>query len=116
MIARLSALWVPAFWFAMGASFFAALAPMPPAPAGAPNDKVQHILAFLVLTTLCCLAYPAASMRRILLGMLGFGALIEIVQAIPELGRSSEWLDLLADAAATVAALTIMAIVRRAMR
>lgn len=106
-------IWIPAFWFAMGASFFAAIMPMASAPPGAPNDKIQHIVAFAVLTGLCCLAYPSAPLRRVFVGLLAFGAMIEIAQAVPAFGRSSEWLDLAADGASTAVTLLVVAQLRR---
>lgn len=110
----LTRFWIPAFWFAMGASFFAAISPVPPMPSGAPGDKVQHIAAFAVLTLLCCLAYRDAPLRQVFAWLLAFGAMIEVAQAVPAFGRSSEWLDLAADGAATAITLVVVALLRRA--
>ena len=37
------------FWIAIVISFLAAINPRPPELPGQPNDKVQHIMAFLTL-------------------------------------------------------------------
>lgn len=114
MIARLFAgIAIPLFWFAVGATFYAAVSPVPPMPPGAPSDKVQHIAAFVTLTSLALAAYPLAPWQRTLFGLIGFGALIECVQAIPALGRSPEWLDLAADSAAAAVTLLVINYVRR---
>lgn len=88
------------FWGAAVVAFGVAIMPHPPEMPGAPNDKVQHILAFLLLTTLAVLAYPRASLVRIVVALSLFGALIEIVQAVPALNRDSDVLDWVADTAA----------------
>lgn len=114
MIARLfAAIAIPLFWFVVGATFYAAISPVPPMPPGVPSDKVQHIAAFITLTSLAIAAYPRAQWHRILLCLIGFGALIECVQAIPALQRSPEWLDLAADSGAAVVTLLVINSVRR---
>ena len=89
-----------AFWIAVAFTLVMASLPAPPQLPGEPSDKIQHILAFAVLTVLAVLAYPRAPRWRIAAGLALFGALIEAVQAIPVLHRSSDWRDWVADAAA----------------
>lgn len=116
MIARLrAAIAIPLFWFVVGATFYAAISPVPPMPPGSPSDKVQHIAAFITLTSLAIAAYPRAAWQRVLLCLVGFGALIECVQAIPALGRSPEWLDLAADGGAAAVTLLLINNARRFM-
>lgn len=93
-----------------------AVLPHPPQLPGQPTDKVQHVLAFAVLTGLAVFGWPAASRWRILLALAGFGALIEFVQAIPALHRSSELLDWIADVGAVLAVLGLAALVNRLRR
>lgn len=64
-------------------------------------DKTNHALAFAVLAVLGLYAYTART-ARVLLGLLAFGALIEVLQSLTGY-RSAEWLDLLADAVGLVA-------------
>jgi hypothetical protein len=98
-----------AFWAAILFSFTMAIVPQPPQLPGAPSDKVQHISAFLVLGGLVFFAYPRARGIYLGVGLSLFGALIELVQAIPGLHRDSDPIDWIAD---TVAAAAILVLLR----
>ena len=82
-----------------------AVLPHPPAVPGEPNDKVQHITAFATLALLGSFAFPRVTLVRMLVSLSLFGALIEVVQAIPVLHRDSDILDWLADTAAVIVVL-----------
>ena len=86
-----------------------AILPHPPQVPGEPNDKVEHIIAFATLATLGSFAYPRAPLLRLLAYLSLFGALIEVVQAIPALHRDSDPLDWLAD---TIACTVVLVGVR----
>lgn len=101
-----------AFWAALLFSFVMAVLPRPPQLPGDPSDKILHVLAFSVLALLAPLAYRAASLLKIGLLLSAFGALIEIVQTIPSLGRDGDWIDWAADTAALMAMLSVVAIAR----
>lgn len=105
-----------AFWAAIVIAFVMAVLPRPPRLPGDPSDKAQHILAFAVLTALAVASWPKASRWRILLGLSGFGVLIELVQAIPALHRSADWRDWIADTAAILVLLTCVAALDRVGR
>lgn len=78
------------------------------------SDKVQHALAFLVLTALHKLAYRDFGLWRRLLVMALLGGAIEVAQMIPELHRDPEWMDWAADvAAAFVASVAVVVLVPR---
>ena len=96
------------FWAAACFAFVMAIVPHPPQLPGEPNDKVQHIVAFATLALLGSFAYPKAALTRLLVGLSVFGALIEVVQAIPALHRDSDVLDWLADTAAVMVVLLIV--------
>lgn len=98
------------FWAAAAFAFVMAIVPHPPKLPGHPSDKIQHIVAFLVLALLGMWAYPAARKRQILFGLAAFGALIEFVQAIPQLHRDSDPLDWLADVGAAFAVFAAVAL------
>jgi hypothetical protein len=102
-----------AFWGATTFAFVMAILPRPPEIPGAPSDKVQHIAAFLTLATLAALAYPGRSLLRIALGLSAFGAVIEVVQAIPALNRDSDVVDWVADSAAVAVVLILVSAIRR---
>ena len=74
-----------------------ALVPHPPRLPGDPSDKVQHMIAFAVLGLLGGLAFPKVRTRWLIALLSLFGALIEVLQAIPVLHRDSDPLDWLAD-------------------
>lgn len=96
------------FWTAACFAFVMAVVPHPPEVPGEPNDKVQHIIAFATLAVLGTFAYPATALLQLLLRLSLFGALIEVVQAIPALHRDSDILDWLADTAAVILVLLIV--------
>ncbi len=72
-----------------------ALMPAPPTVITTGWDKSNHLLAFGVMTWLGCKAFSQRGMP-LLLGLLAYGALIEILQPYTP-NRSAEWVDLLAD-------------------
>ena len=80
--------------------------PNPPDSLDTGWDKLNHALAFTILTAVALLAAQRRPRPAVLaaLAMLAFGAFIELVQTqIP--GRSGEWPDLVADGAGIAAGL-----------
>ena len=77
-----------------------ALTPTPPPTIDFGWDKLNHALAFTALAFSACLGHPASMRMRLLwlCALLAFAGLIEVLQAFVP-GRSSEWGDLLGDAA-----------------
>jgi VanZ family protein len=96
-----------AFWFAAVFAFVMAVLPHPPRLPGEPSDKVLHVLAFVTLGILAAFGFRARSAWFLFAALAGFGAIIEIVQAIPLLNRDSELADWLADMVAALAALVL---------
>jgi VanZ family protein len=91
------------FWLLCGlciALLIAALSLMPTRelPEIHFSDKYQHALAFMMLS----FWFGSIVVRRdfiwLALVLLGFGALIELLQGTMGWGRQAEWLDLRADA------------------
>ncbi|AOL93014.1 hypothetical protein [Porphyrobacter sp. LM 6] len=101
------------FWLALAFTLVMALLPQPPALPGTLSDKVLHVIAFAVLTLLAALAYPERRLGEVFLAMAALGALIEVVQLIPHLGRDAEWADWLADCGAVLAVLALVRVSRR---
>jgi hypothetical protein len=104
------------FWVAALFAFVMAVLPHPPQLPDAPNDKVQHIIAFATLTLLGSWAYRTTSPLKLLVGLSLFGAAIEVVQDLPILHRDSELLDWMADTAAVSVVLLLILVVRRLSR
>jgi VanZ family protein len=96
------------FWAALIFAFVMAVLPHPPELPGEPNDKLQHIAAFATLALLASIAYPATGPGRLLVRLSLFGAIIELVQAIPSLHRDSDVKDWIAD---TLAAGLVLSLV-----
>lgn len=101
------------FWAATVFTFVMAVLPHPPRLPGAPSDKVQHIIAFTTLGLLAASAFPGRTIVRLAILLSLFGALIEVVQAIPALNRDSDVVDWLAD---TIASSAVLLLVRRLRR
>jgi len=94
------------FAVAMAAAFGVAVSPLAiPLPEAEQGDKFQHILAFYGLTLFAAVAFPRAKLWVIWLLMAAYGALIEVVQGIPFVGRDRDIWDLAADCAASAGAL-----------
>ncbi|HEY0312845.1 MAG TPA: hypothetical protein VGC56_10160 [Allosphingosinicella sp.] len=102
------------FWAAAAFAFAMAINPHPPEIPGAPGDKVEHIAAFASLATLAALAWPERRYAAIGLALSYFGAIIEIVQAIPALHRDCDIMDWVADTVSLSVVLAIAWAVRRA--
>jgi VanZ family protein len=94
-------------WLAFGSA-----SPTPNLPGW---DKVNHLLAFLVLGTVASFAHAPGWRRAMVtaLGLLLYGAFIEFVQAqLPH--RHGDWDDLAADAVGMLCGLLLAAGLRRA--
>jgi len=87
--------------------------PHPPLVPWHQDDKFWHVLAFVTLSFLASLAFPAAPLARIGERLSFLGAIIEMVQNIPALHRDSDVADWIADTIAVVVTLAIVAGIRR---
>lgn len=94
-----------AFWLAAAVTLTFALLPHPPSVMGDAGDKVQHVLAFGVLSLLAAGYYGLDRARLIFISLAALGGLIEVLQMIPALHRDAEWLDWAADCAAVLTTL-----------
>lgn len=102
-----------AFWGALLFALVMALLPIPPSVPGAPSDKLQHILAFAVLTALALAAYVRAHPVDIAVGLFALGGFIELAQMLPMIGREGSWLDFASDCGAVLAVLLVGVPLRR---
>lgn len=96
------------FYAAAVFAFVMATLPKPPQLPGEPSDKVMHIVAFAVLGGLAAIGFPRQAAIRLVLGLVAFGASIELVQSIPALHRDAEIMDLIADFVAAAVGVWIM--------
>jgi hypothetical protein len=105
-----------AFWAAAAFAFVMAVDPHPPQIPGEPGDKIQHMFAFATLAAMAAAAWPERRYAAIGLGLSYFGAIIEIVQAIPVLHRDCDIMDWAADTAALSLVLLAAALVGSKLR
>jgi VanZ family protein len=94
----------------MGVAYLA-LSPRPPEAINTGWDKSNHLLAFGVLTTVGLAAWPNRN-RNVLLGLVGYGCLIEVLQWFTPY-REAAWLDIFADALGVLAGALVAATLRR---
>jgi VanZ family protein len=85
------------------------LGPTTPETPGTGWDKTNHLLAFAVLACLGCHSY-AASVGRVMAGLLLYGGLIELLQSFTP-DRLAEWGDVLADALGLLLGWAVMRLV-----
>ena len=98
--------------FAAALIFTLVMAWLPHPPHLPGDDKLWHVLAFITLSLLASLAFPAAPLARIGERLSFLGALIEVVQSIPALHRDCDIRDWIADTLAVAATLAIVAWLR----
>lgn len=104
------------FWAAVVFAFVMAVIPHPPELPGEPSDKIQHMVAFATLALLGAWAYAGAVLWQLLAILSLYGASIEIIQAIPALGRDSDVKDWIADTLAAGLVLLLVGWRRRRRR
>lgn len=100
------------FWLAAAFSVIMALVPISPyVTIENYSDKVAHILAFGTLTLLAGLGFPGANRWRIAERLSFLGAMIEVVQSMPGLGRDCDIRDWISDTAAVLVVTVLLALV-----
>jgi len=99
------------FWLA--AAFALTLAALPQASyIPGTSGMLQHMLAFCTLAVLARLSFRTAPSIVIALGLVLFGAAIEVIQMLPFLHRDAEWGDLAADSLAILLTLGAFGLIR----
>lgn len=98
----------PLFWLLFAFALVIAVLPKPPqTPIYDLGDKFAHMLVLASLTGVAALAWRQASRWAILLRLTLFGAVIEVVQAVPKLHRTGDLRDWVANYAAIALAMLI---------
>jgi hypothetical protein len=109
-----------AFWGALALALLLALLPDKDLGSlgfrvGFSNDKLNHIGAFVVLGVLGSLGWKKHPL--LLIGCLLFvGALIEVLQGLPFIGRDRDFLDWVADGGGTIASVIAFLFLQRLYR
>ena len=89
-----------------------ALLPRPPHLPVEVGDKWLHMAAFGTLTILSAAGYPDMPLHRIGERLSFLGALIEVFQSIPAIGRDCDVMDWVADTVVIIGVLVVVRIVR----
>lgn len=99
------------FWLALVFACVMAFLPKPPhTPLDRLGDKVQHMIAFATLAGLATLAFGREARWRIIERLCSLGAVIEVIQSIPWIHRTSDVRDWIADCVVVVIAVAITAL------
>ena len=109
-------LWRVFFWCAGFVILLLALAPPAHALHLAPSDKIDHLLAFLVLSALSIYAYPRTQAVTLSLGVIAFGGAIELAQGIGFIHRDPSLHDWIADIAGAGAGTALAVLLRARLR
>jgi len=104
-----------AFWCCVAGSYVLAVMPVKH-EVGFHYDKLNHMIAFLNIAFLGRLGWSRTRARWIAVGLVAFGAFIEISQATSIVHRDASWADLAADTAATIVGLIFGKIALRIIR
>ena len=95
------------FWCVLALVTYLMLIELPPKHGGWPYwDKVQHLLVFMLLTTLAFLAYRKVRWLSVVLLIL-YGAIVEWLQVALTLTRMASFGDWLADVAGVLLVLLL---------
>jgi VanZ family protein len=97
---------------AVVASLVGALWPDPSSDRVFKSDKVLHMVAFATLAVLAAFSFPRTKIIKLVIWLSIFGALIELLQGLPIIGRDADAMDWLADTAAVVVVLSIFHLAR----
>lgn len=105
------------FWCALAFALTMAVLPHPPhLPIDRFGDKFEHALAFSVLALLGSMAYPRMSLFLIGERLSFLGAIIEVLQSIPDLHRDCDIKDWITDTLAVAIVLGLVYIARSRRR
>lgn len=101
------------FWLALAVTVVMALLPHPPQIAAVSGDKTLHVIAFATLTLMASAAFPRRSAVELFAALAALGAVIEVLQMIPALGRDAEFADWVTDCVAVAITLGIVTALRK---
>ena len=91
------------------------LVPQEDLPSANMGDKIEHSIAWFVLTVTGLLLSHHRP-RAIAAYAIGLGVAVEVLQATMGFGRHGDWRDLVADSLGVAAALALYALVQRLRR
>lgn len=101
------------FWLLVAFTLIEALIPSRRSLHLFASDKLEHGLAFAVLALAATFAFPRLNTLWLAIGLMALGAAIELMQALPFIGRDSDLRDWIADSIAVIVVLGAVEICRR---
>ncbi|WP_242095884.1 MULTISPECIES: hypothetical protein [unclassified Sphingomonas] len=114
-MSRILIFWRGALFLAIIVALTMAFLPHPPAlPIDHYGDKFEHVLAFSTIALLAAFAYPRTPLLRLTEHLSFLGALIEVGQSMPILGRDCDIRDWIADTVAVIVVLLLVKAFRKA--
>lgn len=78
-------------------------------------DKAQHFLSFVIIAIIGCMAYPK-SWKGLAVGLIAYGAAVEIAQGTLTATRFGDIFDLISDGLGSVAGIFICLTARRLLQ
>jgi VanZ family protein len=97
---------------AVAVLLYLCLAPSKALPSSNLSDKWEHAIAWAVLAGVGLVLFPDRP-AAIVIFALGFGGLVEVLQAALPFGRDGDWKDWVADGVGVAAAVLAYAAIRR---
>ncbi|MEP2988156.1 MAG: teicoplanin resistance protein VanZ [Parasphingorhabdus sp.] len=85
------------FWLMLGGILAISIMPAANAPTVFADDKLNHILAFFVLSLMARILWPRINVLILASMLTVFGGAIELLQFSMGLGRQADWMDFAAD-------------------
>ena len=104
------------FWAGTAALLAALLVPQADLPQLPASDKIEHVVAFAIVSLLAGLAYRRAVALRLALVLIVGGAVVEIVQAMMPYGRTGDPKDAIADLLGVALGMSIAFLLTRLLR
>jgi VanZ family protein len=100
------------YGLAVAILLYLCLAPSRSLPNSHLWDKAEHAIAWAVLAGVGVALFPQRPVSVVVFA-LGFGVLVEVLQAILPFGRDGDWKDWIADCVGVAAAMLAYAAIRR---
>ncbi|WP_417622828.1 hypothetical protein [Parasphingorhabdus sp.] len=85
------------FWLLLGVILVISTMPAEDAPTVFADDKLNHILAFFILSLMARILWPRVNVVILFVMLMVFGGSIELLQLVMGFGRDADWMDFGAD-------------------
>jgi VanZ family protein len=100
--------WIASIWLLVLVIVVGSLIPDSGPPSVAGSDKVEHVVAYFMLSVLGAAVVARDGLIRVMARTLALGVALEVAQGLLTDTRSADWADVLANAAGILAAWWLM--------